>query len=334
MNNTYFKILKTFISNKNNEALTKRVWEWLVDSNNQREKDEVLFVLWSERADEADKSTLQSLRKFKNSVKHNSGQKRTYVFRRWAQVAATLLLCMISFATAYFINSNNKTSDLVEVYVPKGERKQIVLSDHSTVYLNSNTLLVYPKSFEGESRMVYLMGEGNFSVTRDPKHPFIVKTKNQKVKVLGTQFNLHAYPEDSQTITTLETGKVVVQDLDDKEIAALNPNEQLIYNNQTKAFQKNKAEASLYSGWTKGELNFVSTTLKEIFTTIERVYDVHIVLPMHITTNDVYTIKFKPNTSLIEVINIITKTIGNIEYTIKDENVILIDPIKKKKGGL
>lgn len=334
MNNTYFKILKTFISNKNNEALTKRVWEWLVDSNNQREKDEVLFVLWSERADEADKSTLQSLRKFKNSVKHNSGQKRTYVFRRWAQVAATLLLCMISFATAYLINSNNKTSDLVEVYVPKGERKQIVLSDNSTVYLNSNTLLVYPKSFEGESRMVYLMGEGNFSVTRDPKHPFIVKTKNQKVKVLGTQFNLHAYPEDSQTITTLETGKVVVQDLDDKEIAALNPNEQLIYNNQTKAFQKNKAEASLYSGWTKGELNFVSTTLKEIFTTIERVYDVRIVLPMHITTNDVYTIKFKPNTSLIEVINIITKTIGNIEYTIKDENVILIDPIKKKKGGL
>ena len=125
-----------------------------------------------------------------------------------------------------------------------------------------------------------------------------------------------------------------MQDLDDKEIAALNPNEQLIYNNQTKAYQKNKAEASLYSGWTKGELNFVSTTLKEIFTTIERVYDVHIVLPMHITTNDVYTIKFKPNTSLIEVINIITKTIGNIEYTIKDENVILIDPIKKMKGGI
>lgn len=92
-------------------------------------------------------------------------------------------------------------------------------------------------------------------------------------------------------------------------------------------------DASLYSGWTKGELNFAGMTLKDIFTTIERIYNIHIIVPPHLATTDVYTIKFKHKVPIKDIMNIVTKTIGSIDYKVEDENVLLIYSPQNKKGG-
>ena len=173
------------------------------------------------------------------------------------------------------------------------------------------------------------MGEGNFHVKKDQKHPFIVKTSSLKIKVLGTKFNVCAYGNEDKTVTTLESGSVMIQKPTEEPITVLSPNEQLEYHNTTGEFQKRKIDASIYSGWTKGELNFVSQSLKEIVKSLERTYNVHILLPPTLNTTDLYTIKFKHQSSINDVLNIITKTIGNLSYTIEDDNMSPLGSIRE-----
>ena len=309
-----YKIIKNFVSDKFSPELKEKIWGWLIDSNGQAEKEEAMMQLWEEQNIESDESTIRSYRNFQKKISpYSRGKVFSYVLRKWGQVAAALLIPLLSVWIAYlYVRPEEKSVELVENFVPKGKQRKVTLSDGSVVYLNSGTLLIYPQTFSDGVRSVYLVGEANFDVKKDKEHPFVVKTAYQKVKVLGTKFNVHAYPEDGKTITTLESGSVVVQ------------KEQLEYDNSTGEFQKRNIDSSLFSGWTKGELNFVGMTLKDIFATVERIYNIHIIVPPHLVTTDVYTVKFKHKTSIRDVMNIITKTIGDIDYRVEDEDILLI----------
>ena len=109
------------------------------------------------------------------------------------------------------------------------------------------------------------------------------------------------------------------------------PGQQAILS-EDNGFTISEAQLTATEGWTKGELNFVSQSLKEIVKSLERTYNVHILLPPTLNTTDLYTIKFKHQSSINDVLNIITKTIGNLSYTIEDDNIIL-EYLPKKKGG-
>lgn len=335
MSNTY-KIIKNFISDKFSPELKEKVWRWLIDSDGQAEKEEVLMRLWEEQTFAPDENTMHSYQSFREKVV-SSPQKSVglcMLHSKWRQVAAILLIPLLSFWIAFlYMQTNEESVELVEYFVPKGEQSLLTLPDGSIVHVNSGTLLVYPQRFVGDMRSVYLMGEANFEVRKDKRHPFVVKTGHLKVKVLGTKFNVHAYPEDEKTVTTLESGSVMVQKLNNEDIITLKPNEQLEYDNPTGEFNKKIIDSSLYSGWTNGELNFAGMTLKDILLTIERIYNVHIIISPHLVTTDVYTIKFKQKNSIKDVMNIITKTIGNIDYRVENENILLIYSSQNKKGG-
>lgn len=334
MSNAY-KIIKNFASNKFSPELKEKLWKWLIDSNEQDEKEAAMMELWEEQDFKADASTECSYQKFCKKIAPQ--QRKTtvsYALHRWAQVAAILLIPLLSILASYlYIQSNEEHTELIEYYVPKGEQKQIILPDGTTAYLNSGTLLVYPQKFTGDIRSVYLIGEAYFDVKKDKQHPFIVKTNHLKVKVLGTKFNVHAYAEEGKTTTTLESGSVVIQKANNEDIITLTPNEQLEYDNPSGGFNKKIIDASVYSGWTRGELNFAAMTLSDIFTTIERIYNIHIIVPPRLATTDVYTIKFKQKAPIRDIMNIVTKTIGNIDYKVEDENILLIYSPQNKKGG-
>lgn len=329
------KIIKNFTSDKFSPELKEKLWKWLVDSTEQAEKDEALMELWEAQNFKADAGTERSYQNFRRKMAPRQRKATArYTLRKWLQVAAVLLVPLLSMVASYlYIQSNEEHTELVEYYVPRGEQKQVTLPDGTTAYLNSGTLLVYPQKFTGDIRSVYLIGEANFDVKKDKQHPFIVKTNHLKVKVLGTKFNVHAYAENEKTTTTLESGSVVVQKANNEDIITLTPNEQLEYDNPSGEFNKKIIDASVYSGWTRGELNFAAMTLSDIFITIERIYDIHIIVPPHLATTDVYTIKFKQKAPIKEIMNIVTKTIGNIDYKVEDENILLIYSPLNKKGG-
>lgn len=117
---------------------------------------------------------------------------------------------------------------------PRSGQYQVTLTDGSRVWLNNVSSLRFPTAFQGKERMVELEGgEAYFEIANDPSKPFLVKVKNETVEVLGTSFNIMAYPEESGIQTTLLTGAVKVKtgrsavQLKPDQMAQANPSGQL-----------------------------------------------------------------------------------------------------------
>lgn len=123
--------------------------------------------------------------------------------------------------------------DYEEVYVPKGERIQMMFQDGTRAYLNSDTRLKFPKKFGLSERKVFVSGEAYFVVTKNPRRPFIVNIDDMSIKVLGTSFNVHAYPEENDVTVFLDEGKIALT-APTKEQYILNPSEKLIYDKESR----------------------------------------------------------------------------------------------------
>ena len=124
---------------------------------------------------------------------------------------------------------------LYELVTPQGGTYRLQLADGTAVWLNAGSRLQYPLAFNGNTRTVLLEGEAFFEVSANPSQPFIVKTAQETVRVLGTKFNITAYPDDEISRTTLAEGKVeVVIDTDEGTVTrVLAPNQQSQVRGQT-----------------------------------------------------------------------------------------------------
>lgn len=331
MSKTY-KILHNLISHTFDPELRIKVWQWLVNPSNREEKEEALWSLWNEYPAKADSTTYRSLKSTQEKIRHNkSSYKRYSLIHRLSRIAAILIIPLLSITGSYlYIKQNTYNPELIQCFVPEGDKQELVLPDGSTVNINSGSTLIYPKAFRGSTRTLYLTGEANFTVKKDEEHPFIVSTSYLKVKALGTKFNVQAYPESDKITTTLENGAIKVKKIeDDGSSYILSPNEQLEYNYKTGVFEKRIINAANYSGWIKGELNFVNMPLKEILATIQRKYAVDFIINPRLFTSDLYTIKFRQQEDIHTVMKILTMTVSGLTYEI-DDNIITIYSLKKK----
>jgi transmembrane sensor len=128
--------------------------------------------------------------------------------------------------------------------------------------------------FASNERNVQLSGEAFFEVAKDPTRPFRVEVNGQKIEVLGTSFNVRAYPNHRDIQTTLTIGKILLFTGDQRSI--LNPGEQSIFNPDTKQLNINKVDPSNYTSWKEGRFEFQNENLVDVFKVIERWYDVEI----------------------------------------------------------
>jgi transmembrane sensor len=146
--------------------------------------------------------------------------------------AAAACIAVVLFATWQWWPSVavNKTDVVYEqqLVTQKGSRSQIVLPDGSKVWLNAGSTLDYPKQFNGKTRTVQLQGEAYFEVAKNADQPFIVHTKTFDIKVLGTGFNVRAYPDEDSAVTSLIHGSVeVITGGKEKRTILLKPNEKV-----------------------------------------------------------------------------------------------------------
>lgn len=161
------------------------------------------------------------------------------------------------------------------IYVPKGGEYELLLADGSKVHLNSETKLVFPSYFEGETRQVELMGEAYFEVKKDHK-PFIVKTVDMQIEVLGTSFNVNAYQNNASVNTTLVEGSVQIHVPDNSKTFLLKPENNFSINKSSNEISIQKVSTDLYTAWVRGEFTFRNQTLNDIFTQLVRWYDIEI----------------------------------------------------------
>lgn len=156
--------------------------------------------------------------------------------------------------------------------VPRGGQFQVVLSDGSKVWLNADSKLTYPEVFGEEMRVVELSGEAYFEVIHDKDWPFQVKSGDQVISVLGTSFNVSAYPDEGYISTTLVDGSVKV-DIENQGSFLLIPGTQLHY---TDAVMQKEVDVKLYTGWKEGLFIFHEESLEVIMNKLSRWYNVDI----------------------------------------------------------
>ncbi|WP_321308868.1 FecR domain-containing protein [Marinifilum fragile] len=170
--------------------------------------------------------------------------------------------------------AQNQKVEYHRINVPRNGEFFVVLSDGTKVWINSGSQLGFHSKFTGKQRIVHLEGEAYFEVSKNPEQPFVVRTNNMDVRVLGTHFNVKAYEDDEFTYATLNEGKVQV--FKDEINEVLQPDEQLVLNNNTKAFKKQVVDASIYSAWVKGKMMFKDERLEDIMNSLSRWYDVSV----------------------------------------------------------
>lgn len=155
----------------------------------------------------------------------------------------------------------------------KGQYKTL-LPDGTAVWLNSASKLKYPTQFNGDQRLVELEGEGYFEVAHDRSKPFIVVSGGQKVKVLGTKFNINSYANEPAVLTTLVSGSVELTSAAGGGSVRLKPGEQGKMINS--GFKVSAVDVESYTAWTSNEFQFKGAPLAEVLRQLERWYDVDV----------------------------------------------------------
>lgn len=189
------------------------------------------------------------------------------ILRLWQSVAAVLLVVAVSLG--YLVMQAERTqNDLIQEFIPVAGMRHLSLPDGSQVQLNSKSTLLYPKQFTGKERCVYLVGEANFKVKPDKKHPFIVKSDDFQVTALGTEFNVSAYPENQEISTALLSGSVLVEWGNLTQRTVLQPDEQLTYDKENRQFRVVHPDMADVTAWQRGETGFQRNDRRRYYTCI------------------------------------------------------------------
>lgn len=273
------RIINIFFENEYPVDIQVKFHRWLSNTSNQEEKEEALLSVWESISSKADNSTFNSLLEVESKlgINHEKLQIRSSYKSRFAKIAAIILLPLLSaFLTYTFLqNKEDDIPKLKECFASNGKLETILLPDSTLITINSGSVIIYPEEQNGKERYVYLNGEAYFEVSYDPDMPFIVKTDGLEVEVLGTKFNVSAYPDDPNITTTLEVGKVRINfakpDLSDM---ILSPNEQVIYNKITNKITSSKVSGKYIAAWKGGHLLFTSATIYDILRSFEYRYGV------------------------------------------------------------
>lgn len=161
---------------------------------------------------------------------------------------------------------------MLHIEVPQGGEYRLELADGTVVWLNSESKFSYPSSFRADGREVQLSGEAYFEVAHDDRAPFTVATPDDvRVAVLGTSFNLSAYPAESRTVATLVSGRVEVSTPAMK--VELSPGMQAVAGGDDR-IAVSEVDARMYTSWKDGVFEFENMTMKDISLRLERWYGV------------------------------------------------------------
>jgi hypothetical protein len=211
--------------------------------------------------------------------------------------------------------------------IPRGGDFFVQLSDGTKIFLNSDSKLKYPVTFnKGEARKVELIyGEAYFEVSPSSKHSgdsFKVFTKNQEVHVLGTHFNVKAYKEDRFVSTTLIEGKVKVNN--GLNAVLLAPNQQSRISNKTKFIAVLNVDVSHEVAWVKGLFSFNEAPLEEIMKTLSRHYNVEVIFESEELKKHKFTGILESKTALKEILKFFESiSDGDIRYTLKQDKIVI-----------
>lgn len=223
----------------------------------------------------------------------------------------------------YIINPNTDASKadanlFNTLSTPTGGQYNIVLADGTKVYLNAVSSIKYPTQFNGDQRIVELDGEAYFEVAKNKNKPFIVKSGDQDIEVLGTHFNVHAYDNESVVKTTLLEGSVAVNYKNQKAI--LKPGQQSNVSDKFNKITIKQVDTEAAIAWKNGRFKFDNADLKTVMRQLERWYGIKVEY-----RGDVPDVRFNGGTfmnkNLSEVLKVLE--LSNIKFKVEGKTIIV-----------
>ncbi|MCX2491941.1 FecR domain-containing protein [Pedobacter sp. PF22-3] len=262
-----------------------------------------------------------------NNAEHSQIIKKIN-YRRYFTIAAAIMVIAL-LPILYFNNFHSKAKEVIaynEIYNPRGQKRLVTMPDGSNIYLNGDSKIRYALNFNTGKRVVYLSGEAFFDVQHRSKQPFIVNTGKVSTTVLGTSFNINAYPSLKDITVTVQTGKVgVIFSKNGKNslVRFLLPNEQLTIDKNSGKLNKMQVNATDFNGWREYKLFFYDKPLSEIAEVIAREYDLDIEIKTEALKGIKLTAKFD-KCSVKQIMDVIAK-LSNSKYTIYENKVIIYE---------
>lgn len=255
-------------------------------------------------------------------------QRRDRVLLHFLRLAA-IFIGPVMLAIGWYIGSNNRNDQSTPVLTwntvttPRKHIARCTLADGTEVWLNAGSSLSYPSNNQQNIREVKLTGEAYFKVARDAGKPFIVITQQETVKVLGTSFNLKAYPGEERIETTLDEGSLEILTQKSGIVARkLQPGEQAFYDTNTGKTEINNIDANLSGSWREGKFRFKDADLKTIITKLDRLYDIKIYIKNPGLEKLRFRGMFSYDQDLLDALETLRHS-AKLNFTIKDREVWL-----------
>ncbi|CAK7047580.1 MAG: hypothetical protein PARBA_01645 [Parabacteroides sp.] len=255
---------------------------------------------------------------FEDKGNKQSSRKNIYLF---LSIAASITL-LIGFFLFESVKPRPEVKEEWIVFNSQNGVSEVVLPDSSVVTLNHGSRLSYSTNYDKSSRDVKLEGEACFQVAHNEHVPFIVKIRQIDIKVLGTVFNVSAYGEEEEVVTSLISGSVEIKNNMDNKHYHLMPNTSAVYDKNTKDIQLEPFEKEYAIGWTEGKLFFKKKSFGNICKSLERKFNCKITIEKAGLERKIFTGKFINNETLPQIFNIIRINVP-FQYTIVDNQVTI-----------
>ena len=313
-------------------SISKEISEWISESDSNQEEYIRFKNLWAllQQGNKMDSKYIAKDFKIVRS-KIDKKQKKYSLYSLLKYAALIFLAIMGGYFIATIKNNLPRLSHEItqnEIFVPNGNRSQIVLPDGSEVWLSNGSKIMYPDFFSGDTRIVKLEGEAYFKVTHDAEKPFIVNVGEQRIRVLGTEFSVVAYPNDNLLQVDLVTGKVqfeVKRGFEKYNSYVLNPLHSLVFDKTSGNLTSMEIPDSFYKYWMEGMYEFENEKLGSLAKKIERIYGVEIIFDDENMKNELkFTGAFFIDSNIYTIIETFKRASNTpFEYTINKNKIHL-----------
>lgn len=276
-------LLPRFCEGMTTEEETRLVEEWIEENEvNQKMVDQIHALYLA--ADTLHVIQKVDTEKVLKKVKNKINRKKISWWERTQHIAAVMSIPLLIGILLMYMDrqEHREMARMLEVKTNPGMTTSIMLPDSTVVYLNSESTLRYPSSFNTDIRKVELTGEAYFDVTKDPQKRFVISTLNHsQIEVYGTSFNVEAYAKDNKLSATLVEGKIGFLFNDGTGTARkidLQPNQKLVYRPTTGEVKVYKTSCESETAWKEGKIVFNNTSMEDILHTLSKRFNVEFVV--------------------------------------------------------
>lgn len=299
-----------YVNNPGHEAQLRRLME----------------PLWQESSDkpiETDQAALMVDRILKQDSPVISFKRNSYL--PLARIAASLALIVLIAGGLYYFSGVSKPFDRrnASEQLPPADPRFVELPDGSSVILNEGSSLDYPMSFDGVAREVWLAGEGYFDIAHDPRRPFIVHTGQLSTTVLGTAFNIRAYPDQSDITVTVTRGKVRVSD-DRTILGIINPDQQITFDKTRAHVEKKAVDVHSVTSWMEKDIFFDDLSIGQALHQLEKRFTVSIELANEDIMSCRFTATFVKGEDIEQILRILCD-FNNATLHVKNNKSFVIE---------